>query len=261
MLTFVNWKDFSQFGKIFLTCFLILNCSPKTSQTDFMGQVPFPGLGPNLTLPEDGEYFSEIRPLENGYFVRQIFLFAKRRRPEFLISQLVVTSTKNWEETRFEGKLIEDPEGKGYRFVPRLCRIYTTKEAGGRWALARAFECDHLEFLIWNAGPNQVRLFPGPEGEEDGLLLQRSPSSSPNRIAAIIVRAESGFLDIWGMRLSRVRKNATLVLEKADGRKTLLKSLKTVETTGEILGGGLPLKVGDLILYTNPGEANPLVYE
>ncbi|WP_246032028.1 hypothetical protein [Leptospira fluminis] len=258
-LHFNRWKYFSNFGNIFFITLFVLQCSFRPSPIDRPDIMNYPeGI---TALPEDGEYFSPIRSLPTGFYVRQVFMNNKRHRPEFLISQLTVTEAKNWEETRFEGKLVADPEGKGFRFRPKLCRIFTSKGPGDRWALTRAFECDHFEFLIWKAGPNEIRLVPGPEGEEEGLLLRRSASSVPGRVTAVVLRAKEGILEIWGIRLARVRKEATLVIEKPDGKRTRLRSLKTVETTGEIQADGNILRPGDLILYTNPGEAGPLAYE
>ncbi|EQA46290.1 hypothetical protein LEP1GSC050_0233 [Leptospira broomii serovar Hurstbridge str. 5399] len=256
---FSRWKYFAFFGNLFLISLFSFQCSFRPSPINRTDSMDYPeGI---TSLPEDGEYFSQIQSIPTGFYIRQIYLNTKRERPEFLLSQLSVTESKNWEETRFEGKIVADPKGRGYRFRPKLCRMFTSKGSGDRWTLTRAYECDHFEFLIWKSGQNQIRLIPGPEGEEEGIHLRRSSSSAPNRVAAVVLFAKRGILEIWGMRLSKVRKDATLVLEKSDGKRRRLRSLITVETTGEIQAEGLSISTGDLILYTNPGEAAPLAYE
>ncbi|WP_246052828.1 hypothetical protein [Leptospira semungkisensis] len=218
--------------------------------------------GPNIpflvSLPESGEYFSEIKKIPTGFYVRQVYLNHSSKL-ELSISQLTVSEAKNWEEIRFEGKLSIDESGKYFRFRPRLCRIFTSKNPGDRWTLTRAYECDHYEFLIWKSGNGEIRLVPGPEGEEGGLKLTSPRSGNPSRIAAIVLKVDSLITSVWGMRLSRVRSGASVYLEKQDGRKIDLKSLQTVETTGEIKTEKQGVVPGDFILYTNPsGDAKPL---
>ncbi len=252
------WKFFSKFLSILLLFSLGYNCGFRQSPLKRE-----PGLGPSIpafaSLPESGEYFSEIKQIPVGFYIRQIYLNRKTKQ-ELLISQLTVTGSKNWEETRFEGKLNEDVSGKFLRFRPKLCRMFTSKNAGDRWTLTRAYECDHFEFLLWKAGADEIRLVPGPEGEEDGLLLKKPKSGSLDKVSAIVLKTETQKTSVWGMRLSRVRKGAKGYLEKPDGQKLDLKSFQNVETTGELepVTGVSP---GDFILYTNPNAVNPLAYE
>ncbi|WP_246050618.1 hypothetical protein [Leptospira langatensis] len=219
--------------------------------------------GPNIpsfvSLPESGEYFSEIKKIPTGFYVRQVYLNNSISKQEMFISQLTVSEAKNWEEIRFEGKLSVDPSGNYLRFRPRLCRIFTSKNPGDRWTLTRAYECDHYEFLIWKSGNGEMRLVPGPEGEEDGLKLVRPKSGNSSQIAAIVLKVDSLITSVWGMRLSRVRRGASVYMERSDGKKVDLKSLQTVETTGEIKTEKQGVFPGDFILYTNPsGDAKPL---
>lgn len=213
------------------------------------------------SIPEDGEYFSEILRIPSGFYVRQVRLQRQSKRG-FEMSQLSVSQNRNWEETRFEGELTSDESGKFLRFRPRLCRIFTSKNPGDRWALTRAFECDHFEFLIWKSGTQELRVSPGPEGEEDGILFRKPKNVGPNQILGIVLGTETKTTSVWGMRISRVRKGAKSELRTADGKTLELKNLKTVETTGELEADrNRPVSPGDFILYTNPNAANPLAYE
>ncbi|TGK10622.1 hypothetical protein EHO58_01165 [Leptospira selangorensis] len=251
------WKFFSKKFQYIVIISLGYNCGfrPSPLQKD---PIPGPQIPAFDSVPNSGEYFSEIKKIPTGFYIRQVYLNHSNKK-EMLISQLTVSESKNWEETRFEGKLDLDESGKFFRFRPRLCRMFTSKNPGDRWTLTRAYECDHFEFLIWKSGPEDIRLTPGPEGEEEGILLKKSKSSSISQISAIILKTDSNITSIWGIRLSRVRKGAKAILEKQDGRKTELNTLKTVETTGEVkTERSSHAEPGDMILYTNPGEARPL---
>ncbi|EPG66101.1 hypothetical protein ACE5IS_11925 [Leptospira wolffii] len=263
-MAFKNFKERKFFSKFFgILCIFSLECN--------CGFRPSPleresGQGPEhsslfASLPESGEYFSELKKIPTGFYIRQIYLNHKTKN-EFYMSQLTVSEAKNWEEIRFEGKLTKDDSGKLLRFRPRLCRIFTSKNPGDRWALVRAFECDHFEFLIWKAGLRELRIVPGPEGEEDGVLFRRPNAGTPEKISGIVLRASGKNTSVWGMRLSRVRKGAKGQLETYDGRNLDLRSLQTVETTGEAETTAPNLaRPGDFILYTNPNSVNPLAYE
>lgn len=256
-MTQIIWKFFSKNFYFIILFSLGCNCGFRPSPLNRN-----PSTGPEIpafdSIPQSGEYFSEIQKIPVGFYIRQIYLNNSNKK-EMLISQLTVTESKNWEETRFEGKLELDETGKFFRFRPKLCRMFTSKNPGDRWTLTRAYECDHFEFLIWKSGPEEIRLTPGPEGEEEGIRFRKSRSASISQISAIILKADPQITSIWGIRLSRVRKGAKAILEKQNGQKVELSSLKTVETTGEIKSEKThPAEPGDMILYTNPGEARPL---
>ncbi|WP_425529226.1 hypothetical protein [Leptospira stimsonii] len=207
-----------------------------------------------------GEYYSKIQKLEEGYFVRQLFLDANttKKNPKFIFTQLSVTLSKNREETRIEG--IAKPTKTGFRLAPESCRVFTNRESGNRWALVRAYDCDHLVFELESKKPNSIFIQPDfipgtPSGE-----YRKSISSDPNRISALVLESGGKILEVWGLRLSRVRKNASIVLEKEDGKRYPIRALETIETTGQVTSEGIPVNKGDILLYTNPGESNPLSY-
>lgn len=207
-----------------------------------------------------GEYYSKIQKLEEGYFVRQLFLDASptKKNPKFIFTQLSVTLSKNREETRIEG--IAKTTKTGFQLVPESCRVFTNRESGNRWALVRAYDCDHLVFELASKKPNSISIEPDfipgtPSGE-----YRKAISSDPNRISALVLESGGKILEVWGLRLSRVRKNATIVLEKEDGKRYPVRALETIETTGQVTAEGIPVNKGDILLYSNPGASTPLSY-
>lgn len=124
----------------------------------------------------------------------------------------------------------------------------------------RAYDCDHLVFELESKKPNSIFIQPDfipgtPSGE-----YRKSISSDPNRISALVLESGGKILEVWGLRLSRVRKNASIVLEKEDGKRYPVRALETIETTGQVTSERIPVNKGDILLYTNPGESNPLSY-
>nr|WP_245667265.1 hypothetical protein [Leptospira tipperaryensis] len=208
-----------------------------------------------------GEYYSKIQKLEEGYFVRQLFLdvTSARKNPKFIFTQLSVTLSKNREETRIEG--IAKPTRNGFQLVPESCRIFTNRESGNRWALVRAYDCDHLVFELESKKSNFILIRPDfipntpPSGE-----YRKAISSDINRISALVLESGGKTLEVWGLRLSRVRKNASIVLEKENGKRYPVRALETIETSGQVTAEGVPVDKGDILLYTNPGESSPLSY-
>ncbi|WP_246057518.1 hypothetical protein [Leptospira gomenensis] len=205
-----------------------------------------------------GEYYSRIRTLEEGYFVRQLFLDLERKHPKFVFTQLSVTKSKNREETRIEGKAVR--ENGFLRLVPESCRMFTNRESGNRWALLRAYDCDHLSFELESKEPNRISVSPDFIPGTPASEYRKAASSETRRISALVLESGGKILEVWGLRLSRVRKNAFLVLEKENGKRYPVRALETVETTGQVSAEGIPVEKGDILLYTNPGEAGPLKY-
>ncbi|WP_408611950.1 hypothetical protein [Leptospira ainazelensis] len=207
-----------------------------------------------------GEYYSKIEKLEEGYFVRQLFLDTNpaKKNSKFIFTQLSVTLSKNREETRIEG--IAKPAKTGFQLVPESCRVFTNRESGNRWALLRAYDCDHLIFELESRRQNFISIQPDfipgtPSGE-----YRKAISSDPSRISALVLESGGKILEVWGLRLSRVRKNASIVLEKENGKRYPVRALETIETTGQVTAEGIPVDKGDILLYSNPGESNPLSY-
>ncbi|WP_420843371.1 hypothetical protein [Leptospira alstonii] len=205
-----------------------------------------------------GEYYSKIQKLEEGYFVRQLFLDTTRKQTKFVFTQLSVTLSKNREETRIEG--IVKTTNRGAQLVPESCRVFTNRESGNRWALVRAYDCDHLSFQIESTRSNFISIEPDFIPGNPIGIYRKSASSEPNRISALVLESGGKVLEVWGLRLSRVRKNASIVLEKENGKRYPVRALETVETTGQVTAEGIPVEKGDIILYDNRGESNPLVY-
>ncbi|AXR62692.1 hypothetical protein [Leptospira mayottensis] len=205
-----------------------------------------------------GEYYSKIQKLEEGYFVRQLFLDMTRKQNKFIFAQLSVTLSKNREETRIEG--IVKTTNRGIQLIPESCRVFTNKESGNRWTLVRAYDCDHLSFQIESIQSNSISIEPdfipgNPKG-----VYRKSASSNTNKISALVLESEGKILEVWGLRLSRVRKNATVVLEKENGQKYPVRTLRIVETTGQIRVNRIPIEKEDILLYDNHSEAGPLTY-
>ncbi|EMY78554.1 hypothetical protein LEP1GSC060_3925 [Leptospira weilii serovar Ranarum str. ICFT] len=213
--------------------------------------------GPALPLLS-GEYYSKIQKLEEGYFVRQLFLDRTRKQTKFVFTQLSVTRSKNREETRIEG--IVKTTNRGAQLIPESCRVFTNRESGNRWALVRAYDCDHLSFQIESNRPNFISIEPDFLPGNPIGIYRKSASSDPNRISALVLESGGKILEVWGLRLSRVRKNASIVLEKENGKRYPVRALETVETTGQVTAEGIPVEKGDIILYDNRGESNPLAY-
>lgn len=205
-----------------------------------------------------GEYYSKIQKLEEGYFVRQLFLDTTRKQTKFLFTQLSVTLSKNREETRIEG--IVKPTSRGVRLIPESCRVFTNRESGNRWALVRAYDCDHLSFEIESNESNRVSIQPDFIPGNPIGIYRKAASSEPSRISALVLESGGKILEVWGLRLSRVRKNASIVLEKENGKRYPVRALETVETTGQVTAEGVPVEKGDILLYNNPGESGPLNY-
>ncbi|EMF92465.1 hypothetical protein [Leptospira santarosai] len=205
-----------------------------------------------------GEYYSKIQKLEEGFFVRQLFLDMTRRQNKFVFAQLSVTLSKNREETRIEG--IVKPTSRGAELIPESCRVFTNRESGNRWALVRAYDCDHLSFQIESNRSDSISIEPDFIPGSPSGLYKKAASSDTNKISALVLESEGKILEVWGLRLSRVRKNATVVLEKENGLRYPVRALKTVETTGQITAEGVPIEKEDILLYENRTESGPLTY-
>ncbi|MGJ4754266.1 hypothetical protein [Leptospira kmetyi] len=226
-------------------------CSLGNERTENLSSKPF--------LPVlSGEYYSKIQKLEEGYFVRQLFLDTTRKQTKFLFTQLSVTLSKNREETRIEG--IVKPASRGLELVPESCRVFTNRESGNRWALVRAYDCDHLSFRIESNEPNRISISPDFIPGNPIAVYRKAASSEPSRICALVLESGGTILEVWGLRLSRVRKNASIVLEKENGKRYPVRALETIETTGQVTAEGIPVEKGDILLYNNPGESGPLTY-
>lgn len=156
-----------------------------------------------------GEYYSKIQKLEEGFFVRQLFLDMTRRQNKFIFAQLSVTLSKNREETRIEG--IVKPTSRGAELIPESCRVFTNRESGNRWALVRAYDCDHLSFQIESNRSDSISIEPDFIPGSPSGLYKKAASSDTNKISALVLESEGKILEVWGLRLSRVRKNATVV--------------------------------------------------
>ncbi|WP_394854604.1 hypothetical protein [Leptospira ellisii] len=242
-------SSFPAFAAILATGFLLFfYCSSPEKTADSRIRLPI----------APGEYYSKIRTLEEGYFVRQLFLDLERKNPKFVFTQLSVTKSKNREETRIEGKAIR--ETGLVRLIPESCRMFTNRESGNRWALLRAYDCDHLSFELESKEPNRISVFPDFIPGTPASDYKKAASSETRRISALVLESGGKILEVWGLRLSRVRKNATIVLEKENGKRYPVRALETVETTGQVSAEGIPVEKGDVLLYTNPGEAGPLTY-
>ncbi|EMJ93735.1 hypothetical protein LEP1GSC198_1516 [Leptospira kirschneri str. JB] len=222
---------------------LIEFCSLSHSKTENL-----PAL--KITLPVlSGEYYSNIQKLEEGYFVRQLFLDMTRKQNQFVFTQLSVTLSKNREETRIEG--IVKTTARGAELIPESCRVFTNKESGNRWALVRVYDCDHLSFHIESNRPNFISIEPDfMPGNLIGVY-RKSASSNPSKISALVLESKGKILEVWGLRLSRVRKNASVVLEKQNGQKYSVRALETVETTGQVMVEKVSVEKGDILLYDN----------
>ncbi|EKT87400.1 hypothetical protein [Leptospira santarosai] len=205
-----------------------------------------------------GEYYSKIQKLEEGFFVRQLFLDMTRRQNKFIFAQLSVTLSKNREETRIEG--IVKPTSRGAELIPESCRVFTNRESGNRWALVRAYDCDHLSFQIESNRSDSISIEPDFIPGSPSGLYKKAASSDTNKISALVLESEGKILEVWGLRLSRVRKNATVVLEKENGLRYPVRALKAVETTGQITAEGVPIEKEDILLYENRTESGPLTY-
>ncbi|WP_425591060.1 hypothetical protein [Leptospira barantonii] len=257
-------KNFPKFNRktrfltsFFTFCILSISttsvrfCSSGNERTENLSSKPF--------LPVlSGEYYSKIQKLEEGYFVRQLFLDTTRKQTKFLFTQLSVTLSKNREETRIEG--IVKPTSRGFRLFPESCRVFTNRESGNRWALVRAYDCDHLSFEIESNEPNRVSIAPDFIPGNPIGMYRKAASSEPSRISALVLESGGKILEVWGLRLSRVRKNASIVLEKENGKRYPVRALETIETTGQVTAEGIPVEKGDILLYSNPGESGPLTY-
>ncbi|XDD52482.1 hypothetical protein AB3N59_18915 [Leptospira sp. WS92.C1] len=213
---------------------------------------------PSLTFVS-GEYYSPIRNLEEGYFVRQLFLNLTRKNSKFIFTQLSVTVSKNREETRIEGNVRTTLRGD-LQLIPESCRVFTNRESGNRWILLRAYDCDHLSFFLKSNEENQIVIEPDFIPGNSSGVYKKSISSDLNRISALVLQSSGKILEVWGLRLSRVRKNASIVLEKENGKRYPVRALTTVETTGQVTAEGIRVERGDILLYTNPGESSPLSY-
>lgn len=212
-----------------------------------------------ITLPLlSGEYYSNIQKLEEGYFVRQLFLDMTRKQNKFVFTQLSVTLSKNREETRIEG--IVKVTARGAELIPESCRVFTNKESGNRWALVRVYDCDHLSFQIESNRPNFISIEPDFIPGNSIGIYRKSASSDPSKISALVLESKGKILEVWGLRLSRVRKNATVVLEKENGQKYSVRALETVETTGQALAEKIPIEKGDILLYDNHINFGSFVY-
>ncbi|WP_061222376.1 hypothetical protein [Leptospira weilii] len=205
-----------------------------------------------------GEYYSKIQKLEEGYFARQLFLDMSRKQGKFIFAQLSVTLSKNREETRIEG--IVKTTNRGVRLIPDSCRVFTNRESGNRWALVRAYDCDHLSFQIEPIQSNSISIEPDFIPGNTSGVYRKSASFDANKISALVLESEGKILEVWGLRLSRVRKNATIVLEKENGQKYPVRALKIIETTGQVTAEGVPIEKEDILLYDNRSEAGPLTY-
>ncbi|EMJ64040.1 MULTISPECIES: hypothetical protein [Leptospira] len=227
-------------------------CSLDNSKTE--GVPPHKPVLPLLS----GEYYSKIQKLEEGYFVRQLFLDMTRKQSKFIFAQLSVTLSKNREETRIEG--IVKTTNRGAQLIPESCRVFTNRESGNRWALVRAYDCDHLSFQIESIQSNSISIEPDFIPGNPSGVYRKSASSDANKISALVLENEGKILEVWGLRLSRVRKNATIVLEKENGQKYPVRALKIIETTGQVTAEGVPIEKEDILLYDNRSEAGPLTY-
>lgn len=231
---------------------LIEFCSFNHSKTENL-----PTLKTTLPLLS-GEYYSNIQKLEEGYFVRQLFLDTTRKQNKFVFVQLSVTLSKNREETRIEG--IVKFTARGAELIPESCRVFTNKESGNRWALVRAYDCDHLSFQIESNRPNFIFIEPDFIPGNSIGVYRKSASSDPSKISALVLESNGKILEVWGLRLSRVRKNATVVLEKENGQKYSVRALETIETTGQVTAEKIPIEKGDILLYDNHINFGSFVY-
>lgn len=62
------------------------------------------------------------------------------------------------------------------------------------------------------------------------------------------MESKGKILEVWGLRLSRVRKNASVVLEKQNGQKY---SVRALETVGQVMVEKVSVEKGDILLYDN----------
>ncbi|MBE7413547.1 MAG: hypothetical protein L6Q54_05900 [Leptospiraceae bacterium] len=199
--------------------------------------------------PYEGEWFSNVSREPKGFSVRELYVFKTFHSRKFVLSQINFNETRKWEETRYFGKWsYENEKNDSIRLQAENCSVYATSELGKRWALIRAFDCDHLIFYSKISTDQEMTLTPSMNfhASENFQRIQ----TNPNYIQSIVILTDSKNFTSWGLRLNQTRKGSTQYIEKRNSNKKIpVQVQETVDSSGSYIAEGV--EIGDFLIILN----------
>jgi hypothetical protein len=133
----------------------------------------------------------------NSKFWYHLYLYESRGIKKFIFHELSLNPYRKYEELRIQGKLDNQ-----LSLQTENCALYAKKELEKRWALIRAFDCNHLLF--------EVNI------ERKTLKMSEKSNAYPTRILHKITKNDGFLLKIidsnveksvgWGIQARRILK-------------------------------------------------------
>ena len=202
-----------------------------------------------------GEWFSAIQKLPNGFDAKELHLWGNPEYGKFTMTRISFNVTRNWEETRYSGKWKYAAPGE-IILSADYCTVYTAKEIGNRWALLRAFDCDHLRFTLSRNADDRLTMIPAMLLEGSEILTR--PIHEKNSFSSLVILTHGKEFVSWGTSLNRIRKGAIPYLLKQNGKKEKIEIIETIDSSGRyntLTGDAEP---GDFIIIQNKKESGSL---
>lgn len=155
-------------------------------------------------VPYPSDWFGEVEIGKESKAWRQLHLFKKSKEHRFIFYELSFNPIRKYEELRISGHIVEQP--KEIRFLVDKCALYAKREFEKRWALIRAYDCNHLVFLIEKGFKKEVLLKEEREAFPDIPLKLIAREKGIN---LRVLEIEKDRIVGWGIHSRRVLKQKT----------------------------------------------------